>query len=347
MDILYAFILRPFIIYFLLFNYLSGFSQVLKTEAVYSNIDNEVYKIERKYFCKKDSSVLYFRLRNAGDVYIKQRYFFLKDTLVLDQEYGTSFDKNAPKQLFPMSNNQALAINDKKKTVEILYYKDDTLLGTKKFTKKEYANYELNAKISRVQKLVTKKLKASPDSLIKKETVRSYYLNNILVRAEWLNAKDFIYNIEYYKCSGSTYTATKIHRDTNSFNLYRLDTLSWNKDTSVLVHNLKRLDWNKRFSTRYEIAKTNLKMYVHDTLYKELDHLENFTFAHILEDISIFDDPLYTIDLLHLDREREKDMVFNKLKVKNDYLFDAQNRTVQQIEYKNETLYKKVVYTYH
>lgn len=324
-----------------------SFCQACKAQAVYSNRDSKPYRLERKYVFDVDTSCLYLRVTAEDQVYIHQRRDRIGDTLVLVQEYGRAIRKMKSTGYFTEYDHYEVTRRKWSRKQKVLCYKDGSLMAELTVSRKLLDSFPVWEKRSYIDKILVGNIFLLPDSLIKQETVRSYFFQGQLFRAEWLGAKDRIYNVEYYQRSGNLYTAQKIHCDEDSTWLYRLDTISWNKDTTEIGHVVYRSDWKQHFFTRYVLGEHALKFYVKDTLYKEIGYLGKPSFRLLLQDFSVFDDPLYGIDLLHFDRCWETTIVYGARTVRNNYVFDLSGRPMQQLQYKNNNLFRKISFAYY
>ena len=78
-------------LFMMLFQLGDCYGQVLKKEAIYSNAEDLPYKIERKYFDRRDTSCLFVAFTKDDNASVKKKESKRRDTVVLQESYCRIF----------------------------------------------------------------------------------------------------------------------------------------------------------------------------------------------------------------------------------------------------------------
>lgn len=342
-----------------LFISLTAHSQTLLIDAVFYNENGEPYLIERKYEDKRDSSLLFVYHEGFNSGYIRKKEIKHQDTTIVIEEYGDIHYKKTRAEMFAESNSQKSGGN--KDTTFVSYYKEDLTgkkeyLGDSIFTKDNemcaYSYHDDNKNIKLIMMLCNG-LKIPLDSMEAVERVKSFYVNNMLVKVEWMDGKDIIDTrtecaLYVNKLVCNSY---RIHTDIVP-KLYRTNTFSWNKDTT-------EMEWNQAdfqsaigeqdYYNRYIMHDSVIKQYsrTHDSLYRTNIYLYNKDkFRGIITD-ALNDDVLIEMDLFYAERDRFKHVMFADGKENHiDYKFDEKNRVKELTEYRDNKFRNRAVFRY-
>lgn len=341
---------RCLIICFLFFSSLTALCQTQIVEAIYYDNLNNPYKIERKYLNAIDSSVLYLRITNDGIVGIRQKHLFYSDTTIQIDEY-CSIKKRKTQAEILSDNIMSIGITQANDTSIFTYYLyNDSIIIDSVYEGKQSILASVKPKETDfVGKCIKNELKFSLDSLTLDETVKSLYVNDELKQREILNSDNNVYNSLFLSAQKNVIITKTIIYQTDSIpKLYRIDSILLNPQQSEVVWKINRLDWQQNFTTGYILRDATLQIFNSDTLYLEIQYLNNPDLLRmLLLDNIVYDDNLYSIELLEFDRGLKLKTSFTDgLNIINEYKMDTQQRVIEQKQFRNAKLFRTVIFKY-
>lgn len=341
---------RYLIICLLFFSSLTAWCQTQIVEAIYYDNLNNPYKIERKYLNAIDSSVLYLRITNDGIVGIRQKYLFYSDTTIQIEE-NCSIKKRRTQAEILSDNIIGIGITPVNDTSIFTYYlsKDSIIIDSVYEGKQSILAAIKPKETDFVGKCIKNELKFSLDSLTLDETVKSLYVNDELKQRENLSSNNNAYSSLFLSAQKNVIiTSTTLYQTDSIPKLYRIDSILLNPQQSEVVWEINRLDWQQTFTTGYILRDATLQIFSSDTIYKEIEYLNNpDLLSMLLLDNIVYDDNLYSVELLQFDRILElKTSYPGGNNFFNEYKMDTQQRVIEQKQFKNDKLFRTVIFKY-
>lgn len=340
---------RCLIICLLFFSALTVCCQTQIVEAIYYDNLN-AYKIERKYLNAIDSSVLYLRITNDGIVGIRQKHLFYSDTTIQIDEYCSIKKRKTPAEILS-DNIVGIGITQVNDTSIFTYYlsKDSIIIDSVYEGKQSMLASIKPKETDFVGKCIKNELKFSIDSLTIDETVKSLYVNDELKQREILSSNNNAYSSLFLSAQKNIIiTKTILYQPDSIPKLYRIDSILINPQQSEVVWEINRLDWQQNFTTGYILRDATLQIFRSDTIYKEIEYINNPDLLRmLLLDNIVYDDKLYSIELLQFDRILElKTSYPGGNNFFNEYKMDTQQRVIEQKQFKNDKIFRTVIFKY-
>jgi len=334
---------------FLLIGLLPGniFCQKLVTEAIFDENDKS-RKIERKYFYPEDSSILYVRIENEEITAIRQKRLYHGDTQIVIEEYRSlkkTKSEIEAENLFSISTG---VIGD----TNIISYRfhdgselNDTILPGKK------PSIILPAArgIHLVSDVLEHRFDFSLDSLTLDETVSTYSINNELKKIEIITFDSRYKVLINFRTDQNGMIAHRLAIVKDSIpKLLALDSVSWNIDKSTIVWKTFILSDGRSYPVKYVFNETSMCVFQKNTLSKRIKFSEKIDlFNYVLLNNTVYDDPLYGMDLLHFDRRQIVSIKTPKWRpIFYTYKIDQKNRIIEQIKHGRHKVYQRITYTY-
>lgn len=298
-----------------------GVAQTLKTQAIFYDDKDKPYRVERKYEDLRDTSVIYTMLTHQSAYSLKIKKFKRGDTLIVTEQYGyIKRDKTKLEQLSE-AESFGLASNEKGDSftvsfLEYVYHHVDSIpvfkdIGDTVFTGpnayQKAAYFADNIKSEVITHIANDQISIQPVSLGINETVISYYINNHLVKAEWIDGANDLFRITSFK-----YTPKSLHIKHVAVSPNKTETLStqkvvWNNDTSMVNWTRSRPKVLQKNRLEYIIANSSLKTFEKNKLIGEINYTEPVLpkdiFNYLILDYTIYNDPYINIELYDMSQE--------------------------------------------
>ncbi|MBP6312237.1 MAG: hypothetical protein KA408_08225 [Flavobacteriales bacterium] len=316
-------------------------------DATYFDKDGNPYKIEQKY--SNDQSVMYVRHDNKNSVCVKRETLHGQDTTIVQECYYIIYREKTKLDYFLECDTWSVASTNNGDTVTLTGYAWDEFVGDTVLVgeaAKESWNFSDRINSARVSQILEGKIKVSLDSLIPKESYRAYYVEGLPVKIEWLNSKREKHALTTCSLSDNTLICESyFYKET--LELYEVDTIKWNMDTSEITWSSIRLDWKKNYKTNYSIDGNKLTVTV-DNNKKEVEFLDNKNiFQNMIISNLLYNDVLYYMELRLFDRQKIIKVVPANGKVTtNKYVFDNQDRITVQETFQDQELQKRIEFNY-
>lgn len=344
-------------------NCLPAFAQDWIVQAIYYDSNNHPYKMEQEYKDSADNTTMYVTHFSDRSVAKKMQTFRHGDTTMVEEGYyfvATPFSHIqslvACDQIITTKNitgDTAILTFEKDAYSDTAYEFHTTLIiGDTTLYGEEAENpttFIEKLKQIRVSEILEGKIKVSMDSMRLQETYRTYYLNNLPIRLEvygW-NRKPSLTKTCQLSPNKMIWYSTFIN-DSGPSELFAIDIFTWNNDTSQITAHFNRFDDVKWDDTaQYYIKGDTL-----ETSYsgghnctKVLDKEHN-VLGKVLNDHVIHEDPAWTEELYNFENWRFVSLQSSEGLVSNQFVYDDKHRVVEQNSFFNNTLTKRVVYSY-
>ena len=332
-----------------LFSSPSGFSQNLTIEALYYNTRNEPIKVERKYESK--SGKVFVKHTNTYSQYLQDYQIKKGDTTIIEE---TLFEivRTTQKDKLTSLDGFAILKNDstKTKTLSLYNFERDEYLGdTVLPINYDTENFVSDMRKTRVSDIIQNKINVPLDSLIFKEKTKTYFVNSIPAIIEFYDSKDFNHLTSF--CSVlSNIMVCKSYIKQPSIDLISIDTIKWNKDTTVVTFRNDDKRWKDIYFIDYHIQNRLKILFTKDkqetTQYLYLDKRKIFT--NIITGNLIYYDFPFSFNLkFYFERQKILHKRSNRRNRKfNKYKFDKNQRVIRKEITINDTLNRYVEYEY-
>ena len=295
-------------------------AQKLTKEAFYKNRSNELYKIEQKYV---ESNKAYYVVHGNNASYCMKRTRRQNgDTLRMTDRYYLSVEVDSPGKKFRMLDTA------------------DELKAT-------------NA--DRLSLIRDNKLTVSLDTLTKKllETHKIDLVNQIPVKVKTFHGESDAHSKQLCQVN-SDQLVCRFYFINDSLDYYRVDTLSWNTDTTNITWTFNRFEWGPK-TVKFQL-KGNTLISKYEGKVKTITYMNEVTmFNHLLFDLFVYVDPWNEFELRAFEREKivkatysgEDDTEVHKYKT------DEKGRITSKKVYKKATpstklqLARRINFIYH
>lgn len=327
-----------------------GFSQTLVMDATYFD-DGIPYKIERKY--TDEESIMYVRHDNRSSVGVRRRMFQKQDTTVMQETYFGVIREETKLEKFLYCDSWTTSPSITGDTVQLKGYSNtefgdefivDTLLTGK--SARESWNFLDEIKTARIPSIVDGSIVVSLDSLSYSSSFTAYFVGGIPVKINRLNregAKHAVTTCEALK----NMMVCKSYFFKDTLQLFKTDSIIWNNDTTKVNWKYTRFEWGKTFTTDYKLNQNEMTTTNAESIGK-IEYSEGGQlFRNLLINRLIYNDVQHTLELRLFDRQKMVNVVSANGDIKNNqYVFDKQNRVVEQKLFHGQNLFKRVVYSY-
>jgi len=291
---------------------LPSFGQQLLIEALYYDPQEKLAGIERKYMIEGNEVYVYYG--NSLAFCIKRNRCYSGDTTILNEEYYTILEKSVQKKY------QDYLYND---------YMDD----------------EESEEENRLPLILNNTMTIPLDSLFFEESRACYFVNGFPIKAEDFNSK----HQKHILVTGirSTQKITYHHYFMREWPTpYATDTVSWNKDSTVVTWHYKRVKWEP-FITKYVIHGKNLTTIYDDTIVRQVEYLYGKNiFSNLFTSHLLYNDLLYVNDLLFFERRPEVRITSKKNATIITYCYDHKKRVIESEHRNNGQYIGKTLYRY-
>ncbi|MFT6746605.1 MAG: hypothetical protein ACJAZ2_000946 [Glaciecola sp.] len=186
----------------------------------------------------------------------------------------------------------------------------------------------------------------SLDSLSYSSSFTAYFVGGIPVKINRLNregAKHAVTTCEALK----NMMVCKSYFFKDTLQLFKTDSIIWNNDTTKVNWKYTRFEWGKTFTTDYKLNQNEMTTTNAESIGK-IEYSEGGQlFRNLLINRLIYNDVQHTLELRLFDRQKMVNVVSANGDIKNNqYVFDKQNRVVEQKLFHGQNLFKRVVYSY-
>lgn len=333
----------------------TSFGQQSFVEAVYYDTTDIPYKIELKYV--ENGIVRYVSHFNDGSICVIRKILHKGDTTILKESIYRVFNEETKLDKFQECSMWNMSTNATGDTMWIRGERYDFLVDSGGFVfiadtiltgeaARDGLRFDEKVKKARVPLILSKQIVVAMDSLILDETVVACFVNGFPVGVEIFDAKGNKYEMETseWKKNKVTY---KRYFTRDGGKPFQKDIASWNKDTTEVTWKSDRFEWKKPARARLTIKGNTLA----ESWNNREDRLRQFVDStNILQNFLvtwlIYDDVMYSIELRYFDRQKIVSISGDERNANNTYLYDAQNRIIEQRSFENGRLQKRVTYAY-
>jgi hypothetical protein len=327
--------------------------QVLQTKAEYYNADNKLYKFEEKYFDNKDSSILYVANYYDGAHCIKLTQQKINETnLFIEEYYSVVVDSNLAMKisladelkLFPTDNEttyfwlKKTYIGDSASYAVIFDTVVKSIISNREIL--DVASAIRNAVLIDRLNCVTK---LDLSKMVLEETQKFYYKNNVLIKEESLGVNNHLY--EVCNCINKANSMKCKSYSLNNKTHTKVLNAKWNKDTSII-------DWIQRgykfkeYITKDSTNKVRSKSYENGTLSSVIEYIQKEDDLRSSIKSAINGEIIYSIDLFYFDQYKMLKKIEGENEYNWEYVFDNNNKIIEQKEFYNKKLSRTIKYTY-
>ena len=338
---------RQFVIWTFIISSLTGYSQDLSVDATYFDKHGNPYKIERKY--TNNETIIYVRHDNQNSVCVKRITSKIQDTTIIEETDYTIIREKTKLEKFMDCDKWTIISNDNGDTVKLIGYIEEELIGDTVLigdAAKKSWNFANGKKDERVPMILAGNLTVSLDSLLPEESFKAYFVNGLPLKIVRFNSKQKKQSMTTCDLSGNSMICNSYFFK-DKIELYKTDTIIWNKDTAEIKWSVFRYDWNEKTTIHYEV-KGNTLTISKDSKLKEIEFLDSKDlFKNLLVGNLLYGDALYYMELRLFDRQKTvKVTSANGKMTTNKYTFDKQGRITTQETFNYQELQKKITYEY-
>ncbi|HRH01315.1 MAG TPA: hypothetical protein PLI68_03385 [Bacteroidia bacterium] len=311
-----------------------GYSQNLVIEANYFDENSTLYMTQFKYSNKADSSTLFLHLKYGKYYLLKRSEWFENKIRVVKEDY-----------FFVRQFENILRSTDVD-SIKILFYGDGYKIRESIIrnvsTQNGNSKNHLEAKNIEENFFVAGNSDIYLDSVELKESVKSYYNLDTLKKVEIFNShhmcqtKDLSYNRK-----GIMIIAKHLEEATNSFQIFKIDIVNLNTDTTEILWQIRYLDRDYGSHLFKHLIRGNyIQSDCDGKVYEETEYAnKRDIFKNLLLDWTLYEEPVFRIALYEFDRikflKKSKESASFLL---NEFKYDDKLQVVEEYQYCEQNL---------
>lgn len=339
--------IKSFLLLVLLCSYFTGVSQTLTAESIYYDDKSKPYKIERKY--TDGENTWFVQHLNSSSSCIQQEKSVQSDTVVIRDQYYSIKRPLTKLEKFAHCSMWVEVGTSQDESITFVGYAGDERVGDTTLVgdaaKRAWA-FTSEIKSERVPHILAGKLNVSLDSLLFMEAIQTTIVDGLPVKIEHFdktNKIDVCTTCELIE-NGIVCRQLDVKQPKE---VMRSDSIVWNNSGQ----NLQWFETAPYLSvpavTTYQMEKCKL---IRTNTYgvREFEFLEDVNFIdNPISDGILRFDLLYSIQLhQHDGKNRVKETKTDQQAQTKEFVFDNDQRIIEEYHYFNGSFQRRVVYNY-
>lgn len=344
-----------------LFGFKNPIPQYITLEAVYYDSSGVPFKIERKYYEAKDTSINYIIHNNRGSYLIKRKERYIQDTLKVEENYY--YIRYPLSRVEQLAQFDALSISKySTDSVLVRFIQDYNLmeesktLGDSLFILGDTTTYFDFGEVirnARVRMILNQQLEIPLDSLVLAETVTSFYYQDQLFKSFSCNPKKTSYLVS--KCIRQNNQSSiwkTIHITSDVSQLHSMDSIFWNMDTTEIGKFVKYAAWPEPYLSTYHLNRDStiqIESSFQSYNSKVFFGMEPHDFLHqVILNEFVYSDPFFTCRLRSFEREKVNRIEYENGDIKDTpFTYDTNGMIIEQKQYYNQLYLGRIEYRYN